>query len=206
MPLIANPSAALAAPDDLLVPDSDPAAVATVLIPFEVLGEPIVPGLTQVPLVLQGIFIQITNTSAVGSATLQLTYLPTVPFVVAPPGGKIQLAANLIGSDLSISNITPEFANRPGRPTFGRTIPPGGTIIVGVEYVATGLGLASQGVAATESAANRGSVLLQVNAGTPLLVTATIRQYFVSQTGNPLVPIAAAAYSVAIPGGPVVGG
>ena len=211
MLIVENPYAQTTLPADLFVSDDDFDALKSLTagsytVPFEILGEPIVPGLTQVPLVLQGTFIQITNTAASGSATIQLRYIPTVPFVVAPPGGKIKLAANLVNYNLSIFDYTSFFQNTPAGPTITLVIPTNQTLIIGVQYVATGLSAVSQSVAITEAAGNRGIVRLTPQAGSTFLATATVRQFFVSQTGNPLVPIAAAAYSVPIGGGPVIAG
>lgn len=208
MLIVENPAAL---PPDRMMSDDDFDAVKSLAagpysVPFEILGEPIVPGLTQVPLVLQGTFIQITNTASSGSAQIQLRYLPTVPFVLAPSGGKIKLAANLVNYDLRILDFTSYFQNTPAGPNIYLTIPANQTLIIGLQYVATGLALASQSVAITEAAGNRGFVQLTPSSGATFLVTATVRQFFVSQQGSPLVPIAAAAYSVPIGGGPVVTG
>lgn len=171
--------------------------------PFEILGESIVPGLTQVPLILQGTFIQVTNTGG-GNASIGLQYLPTVPFVATPSGGKIKLTANYIYSNLQIYDITQTFINNPASPGLGFFIPAGGTIIVGLQYVATGLSLLSGALAPTEAAGNRGIVRLNPSGGSTFLVTTTVRQAFVNQ--QTLAPVAAAAYSVAVGGGPVVSG
>lgn len=205
--LIIERSDARTSGTDHLLSDDDVAALTAAatspnLVPFEILGESVVPGLTQVPLILQGTFIQITNTAGTtGSITLQ--YKPTVPFVAAPPGGKIKLTANYIYSDLSINDITSPFIRNPSLPTFGFGIPAGGTIIVGVQYVATGLTQLSA-LAATEAAGNRGSVQLSVSSGSSFLVTATVRQVFVNQ--QTLATIAAAAYAVPNAAGPLVTG
>ena len=100
----------------------------------------------QVPLILQGTFIQITNVG--GSTGIGLQYRPTVPFVASPPGGKIKLTANYINTNLNISDITQNFTSNPSSPSFGFNIPAGGTIIVGVQYVATGLSLVAAPLAA----------------------------------------------------------
>ncbi|MEH3118044.1 MAG: hypothetical protein PGN25_10745 [Methylorubrum populi] len=205
--LIIAPSDSHAPSPDEILPDGDlaalnAAAAGTNLAPFEILGESVVPGLTQVPLILQGTFIQITNTG--GSASFGLQYKPTVPFVASPPGGKIKLTANYISNNLNISDITQTFVNNPAAPGIGFFMPAGGTIIVGVQYVATGLSLVAAPLAATEAAGNRGSVQLNVSSGGSFLVTATVRQVFVNQ--QTLATVAAAAYSVPIAGGPVVTG
>ncbi|MCJ2080090.1 hypothetical protein [Methylobacterium sp. J-090] len=211
MLIVENPNAQTTLPPDLIISDADFDAVKALgagpySVPFEILGEPIVPGFTQVPLVLQGTFIQVTNTAGSGVAQIQLRYLPTVPFVASPSGGKIKLTANLVNYNLSIIDYTSVFQNNPSSPIIYLSIPANQTLIFGVQYVATGLSAVAQAVAATESAGNRGIVQLTPQAGSTFLATATVRQFFVSQQGSPLVPIAAAAYSVPIGGGPVIAG
>ncbi|KQT18837.1 hypothetical protein ASG40_15990 [Methylobacterium sp. Leaf399] len=210
MLIVENPHASTTLPDDLLTSEDAFNAVKSLTavpytVPFEVLGEPIVPGLTQVPLVLQGTFIQITNTATSGSASIQLSYRPTVPFILSASGGTINLAANLVYYDLTIYDQTFAFTKSPSNPNLFYTIPANQTLIVGVQYVSTGLSLASRSGAVTESAGNRGIVSLLPSGGSTFLATATVRQFFVNQNA-PLAPIAAAAYSVPIGGGGVIVG
>jgi hypothetical protein len=47
---------------------------------FEVLSQPVVPGIPNVPYVEQGSFIQIANTSG-APANVQIRYFPAQPFV-----------------------------------------------------------------------------------------------------------------------------
>lgn len=211
MLIVENTHAQCTLPPELNISDADFNAVKAVgagpySVPFEILGEPIVPGFSQVPLVLQGTFLQLTNTGSSGSAVIQLIYRPTVPFVTAPQGGKVKLMANLVNYDLSIIDYSSRFQNNPASVIIYLSIPANQTLIFGVQYVATGLSALGQAVGLSEAAGNRGIIQLVPSTGSTFLATATVRQFFVSQQGSPLMPIAAAAYSVAIGGGPVITG
>ncbi|WP_375466204.1 hypothetical protein [uncultured Methylobacterium sp.] len=171
--------------------------------PFEILGESIVPGLTNVPAVLQGTFIQATNLGN-DLQSLFLFYVPTAPFVFGPSSNKVVLGANFIDDNLKIFDFTSDFRTQR---YLSIRIPAGKTFIVGLQYfINPNAALTAPTPVGSEAMGNRGIIQLLPSGAGKFLVTATVRQNFIRSLSNPTDIISSTAYSVPISTGPIVKG
>jgi hypothetical protein len=165
---------------------------------FEVLAQPIAPGVPAIPYVEQGSFLQITNLGS-AAAEVQSFYVPSPAFVAS--NGAIVLTTNYIDGNGKIKAIpSASFLETPVG--FGAvSIPVGATFLFGVQYVQTA---ASPNPALSQAA--RGIISLSAPAGTKLLVLPTIRQVFTNYNATTLAieDVAEAAYAVPTVGGPVI--
>lgn len=172
----------------------------TVITSFEVLAQPLVPGIPDVPYVQQGTFVQISN---LGSSTAQviLGYNATPAFVAQ--SGSVSLFANYIDNTGAVTQVTNFLAPPVGFPSV--QIPVGATFIFGVQYVLSP-GQSEDLVGSTPQSGQgtRGVVTLSSTGGSSLLVLATIRQVFnnYDASGN-LMDVSEAAYSLPLVGGPL---
>lgn len=161
-------------------------------VPFEVLGESIVPGLTTVPAIFQGTFVQITNPGP-DAFGCRLYYVPTRPFNFGPSPQNVTLNANFIDGDLNVFNFTNDFRNSQ---QLYIVIPGFKTFIVGIQYAViprAEADLTAPAPVGPEALGNRGYINIQTPTN---LVTTTIRQVFVKSLAEPTTIISATAYSV----------
>jgi len=170
---------------------------------FEVLAQPLVPGVPDVPYVQQGTFVQISNLgTAVAGVTL--SFLATPAFVAQ--SGAVSLFVNVIDNLGNVTQVSPSYflAAPVGFPPV--SIPVGATFILGVQYVLTpGQATELAGSTPQSGLGTRGYINLSAPTGSSLLVLPTIRQVFnnYSSTGA-LANVSEAAYSVPVVGGPLV--
>jgi hypothetical protein len=148
---------------------------------FEVLSQPVVPGIPNVPYVEQGSFIQIANTSG-APANVQIRYFPAQPFV--PSSGAVKLFANYIDNNGQVTMIPPaQFAQQNGFPAV--QIPSYKTFIFGVQYVI--LATQSQsliGGTPQDGVATRGFATVFSNVSSLIPPLSTIRQVFTNYNGS----------------------
>lgn len=171
---------------------------------FEVLANPIAPGVPDVPYVQQGFFLQISNLSA-GSALVSLELVASPAFVAAQ--GAIKLFTNIIDqSGMPQQYPANAFLSAPvGFESL--YIPGGATWLIGVQYLLlpppapvldTGTGTTPQDVAMA-----RGMVKADAQTGTQLLMLASTRQVFTSyDAGGAVIDFDSSAYPMDLIGGP----
>ena len=100
---------------------------------FEVLAQPIVPGVPNVPYVQQGSFLQVTNITG-QTLVVSLTYYPSPGFV--PSRGAVSLFANYIDNRGEVTQIPANtFISQRG--FVNVAIPLTSTFIFGVQYIVT---------------------------------------------------------------------
>jgi len=188
---------------------------------FEVLAQPLVPGL-QTPFVQQGTFIQVSNLSTTACA-ISLNFTPSPAFVAA------DLVVDYVDNSGNVTNYgASTFLDSPiGFNSI--TIPGGGTYIFGVQYTppaATPTPTPTPTPSPTPTPAPtppptptptppptstpesgvavRGYVTLTAPVGTSLLVAATIRQVFFNYTVDKiLLDVSEAAYALPLTNGPL---
>jgi hypothetical protein len=172
---------------------------------FEVLANPIVPGLKDVPYVQQGFFLQISNLSA-GSALVGLEFIASPAFVAN--NGAIKLFTNIIDqSGMPQQYSTANFLSPPVG--FESLIIPGGaTWLVGVQYLLipppAAIVTAATGTTPQDASMARGMVRAEAQTGTQLLVEATTRQVFtIYNPGGVVKTYDSSAYPVDLIGGPL---
>ena len=172
---------------------------------FEVLANPIAPGIKDVPYVQQGFFLQISNISA-GSALIALEFIATPAFVAN--SGAIKLFANII-DQAGIPQQYP-LANFLGAPVgFESLIIPGGaTWLVGVQYLLipppAPIINAATGTTPQDAMMARGTVKADAQTGTQLIMQATTRQIFTNYNAAGVVTdYDGTAYPVDLIGGPL---
>ena len=171
---------------------------------FEVLSQPIVPGVADVPYVTQGSFLQLTNLDTANAQKVFVGYAATPAFVAS--SGSIALMANYIDDTGSVTMISAQtfLANPVGFPPV--IIPAGGTFIFGVQYILQSTtGEKTFGTTPQDGQGTRGLVTLTAPSGSSFAALATIRQVFNNYDSNGnLMDVSESAYSVPIIGGPVV--
>lgn len=161
---------------------------------FEILAQPIVPGVPNVPYVQQGSFFQITN--IVGQPLkVNLYYYPAPAFVAS--SGAVSLFANYIDGNGTVTQV-PAATFISGGGFFNITIPALSTFIFGVQYIITPT-QSTQLLGSTpqDSLAARGIVYLESSTDTIISPLPTIRQVFnnYDSSGN-LLDISESAYAV----------
>jgi hypothetical protein len=169
---------------------------------FEVLAQPLVPGLPNVPYVQQGTFVQISNVGNQDAIVL-LEFTATPAFVAS--SGSVQLFVNYIDDGGNVTQVDTSYFVAPpvGFPKV--TIPSGATWIFGVQYVLlAGQSTNLVGSTPQDGLGTRGFVTLSTDGPNTLLVLGTIRQVFnnYDASGN-LSDVSEAAYSVPLVGGPL---
>jgi hypothetical protein len=164
---------------------------------FEILCQPIAPGIPNVPYVQQGYFVQVTNTGA-SAIKVSIQYISTPDFVasvpspVSSPFGPVPAAITLFADFINASGKPgnyplADFLPPPVTPGFKSTSPalaaidPGKTFLFGVQYLlntgnATMTGFS--GSTPQDTIAARGYAQIEAPAGSTILVLATIRQFF----------------------------
>ena len=173
----------------------------TIITSFEILAQPIVPGVPDIPYVQQGTFLQISNTGA-NPASVVLGFEATPAFVAQ--SGAVQLFANYIDGGGNVTQVqTGVFLQPPvGFPAV--TIPAGATWLFGVQYVLSGQSTNLIGSTPQDGLGTRGVVELTAGSGAALLVLATVRQVFNNYNGSGnLLDVAEAAYALPLVGGPL---
>ena len=165
---------------------------------FEVLAQPIAPGVPAIPYVEQGSFLQITNLGT-ATAEVEIVYAPSPAFVTS--NGAIVLTTNYIDGTGKINAYAASVFLEPPIGFGTHSIPAGATWLFGVQYVQT---VAAPNPSLSQS--TRGTLSLTAAAGTKLLVLATIRQVFTNYnaTTRAIEDVAEAAYAVPTVGGPVI--
>ena len=171
---------------------------------FEVLANPIAPGVKDVPYVQQGFFLQISNLSA-GSALLGLEFIASPAFVQSQ--GAIKLFTNIIDQ----AGMPQQFPANSflGAPVgFESLVIPGGaTWLVGVQYLLlpppAPVVNALTGTTPQDAAMARGMVKAEAQTGTQFLMLATARQVFTSFNAlGGVVEFDSSAYPIPLIGGP----
>lgn len=173
---------------------------------FEVLAQPIAPGIPNVPYVQQGTFIQVTNLGQ--NAKLTLAFYPNPPFV--PSSGAVKLFANFIDATGVPQQYNAFLTNSPvGFKDI--QIAANATFLFGVQYVLVPPTINqpipnSVGSTPQDMAATRGYIQASGPNGQPWLVLATIRQVFNNYNANTgaLVDVAESAYSIPTVSGAVI--
>jgi hypothetical protein len=171
---------------------------------FEVLANPIAPGIKDVPYVQQGFFLQISNLSA-GSALVGLEFLASPAFVAN--SGAIKLFTNIIDhTGMPQQYSTANFLSPPvGFESLN--IPGGATWLVGVQFLLipppTPIITAATGTTPQDAAMARGMVRAEAQTGTQLLILASTRQVFTNyNTSGVVTNYDSSAYPVDLIGGP----
>jgi hypothetical protein len=172
---------------------------------FEVLANPIAPGIKDVPYVQQGFFLQISNLSA-GSALIGLEFVASPTFVAN--SGAIKLFTNIIDQ----AGIPQQYptANFLGGPVGFESlfIPGGATWLVGVQYLLipppVPIVNVATGTTPQDAMMARGMVKAEAQTGTQLLMQATTRQVFTNyNAAGVVVNYDATAYPLDLIGGPL---
>jgi hypothetical protein len=148
---------------------------------FEVLSQPIVPGIPGVPYVEQGSFIQVSNTSS-SAVGVRVAYAPNQPFV--PTTGAVKLFVNYIDNTGKVTMVNPaQFAQQNGFPTV--SIPSTKTFIFGVQYVIVP-GQSQSLIAGIpqDSVATRGFAAVLGYASPAITPLSTIRQVFTNYSSS----------------------
>jgi hypothetical protein len=176
-----------------------------VLTTFEVLANPIAPGVPDIAYVQQGFFLQITNVSA-NPTSVEVLFQDTPAFVASK--GAIKLAANIIDQTAKISPYpTANFLAAPVG--FAATaIPPMSTFLFGVQYLLLPppppILTPATGATPQDYAEARGVVSVVAPAGATLVMLATTRQVFTNYSAaNTVLDISEGAYSNPLIGGPM---
>jgi hypothetical protein len=170
---------------------------------FEVLAQPVAPGVADIPYAQQGFFTQITNLGS-AAASVQLLYNSTPAFVVQ--NGAVKLLVNQIDGTGTITQISPAFFIEP--PVgFTVNIPAAATWLIGVQYLLlpppAPTTTPAGGSTPQDSQAARGLFEISAATGTNLLVQATIRQVFYNYgPSGALLNYAEGAYALPLIGGP----
>jgi hypothetical protein len=170
---------------------------------FEVLAQPIVPGVPDIPYVQQGTFLQLSNIGS-QSANVELNYNATPAFVAS--SGAVILTANYIDGVGDVHAITDSFFLEAPVGFGSVTIPSGMTFLFGVQYILNPGGTPTMaGSTPQDGAGTRGLINLTAQTGTQLVALATIRQVFTNfNASGAVLDVTEAAYSVPIIGGPLI--
>jgi hypothetical protein len=171
---------------------------------FEVLANPVAPGVKDVPYVQQGFFLQISNLGG-ASELVGVEYVATPGFVAT--SGAIKLFANIIDQTGTPQQYPTASFLTPPVGFESLNIPAGATWLVGVQYLLlpppAPLLTPATGATPQDAAEARGIVRVTAASGTDLLILATIRQVFNNYSpANKLLDIAEGAYAVPLIGGP----
>lgn len=171
---------------------------------FEVLANPIAPGVPNVPYVQQGYFLQLSNLGA-ASALVGVEFIASPAFVAAK--GAIKLFTNII-DQAGMPQQVPA-ANFLSAPVGFEmlNIPAGATWLVGVQYLLlpppAPIVSPPTGTTPQDAAMARGVVRLEAAAGTRLMLQATTRQVFATfDAMGKVVEFDSSAYPMDLAGGP----
>jgi len=171
---------------------------------FEVLANPIAPGVPDVPYVQQGFFLQISNLGA-ASALISLEFIASPMFTQGQ--GAIKLFTNIIDqAGMPQQYQATNFLSAPvGFESL--MIPGGATWLVGVQYLLLPppppIINAATGNTPQDAAMARGMVKAEAQAGTQLLMLATSRQVFTTyDAGGAVTGFDSSAYPIELIGGP----
>ena len=171
---------------------------------FEVLCNPVAPGVPNVPYVQQGFFLQITNRGST-SEIVSIEYAASPAFVASK--GAIKLFTNIIDETGTPQQYpTAAFLSAPvGYEALN--IPAGATWLVGVQYLLlpppAPITTPATGATPQDAAQARGLVKVGAAAGTKLLILGTVRQVFTNFNGAAMTSdMAEGAYAVPLIGGP----
>ncbi|HQT45866.1 MAG TPA: hypothetical protein PLY97_01475 [Acidocella sp.] len=161
---------------------------------FEVLSQPIVPGIPNVPYVQQGTFVQIANTTN-SAAVVSLIYYAGPNFVAS--SGAVTLFANYIDNNGQVTQV-PAQTFIAQRGFVNVSIPSLATYIFGVQYVIVpGQSNNLLGATPQDGLATRGFIFLQSAANALVPPLGTIRQVFTNfNTGGGVQDVSEAAYPV----------
>lgn len=171
---------------------------------FEVLSNPVAPGVKDVPYVQQGFFLQISNLGA-ASSLVGVEYVATPGFIAS--NGAIKLFTNIIDQTGTPQQYPTAAFLSPPVGFEALNIPGGATWLVGVQYLLLSppppILNPLTGATPQDHAESRGTVHVTAAAGTQLMILATVRQVFNNYSpANILLDIAEGAYSVPLVGGP----
>ncbi len=171
---------------------------------FEVLAQPVAPGIANVPFAQQGSFLQVSNLDT-KPVEIGVEYVGTPAFVTA--NGAVKLFCN-ITNQTGVADQYPTATFLTAPVGFkAQMIPAGATWLFGVQYllVPPPAPITTPGTGGTpqNSVDARGVISLSAKAGSRLLVAATIRQVFNNYSpAGVLIDIAEGAYSLPLVGGP----
>jgi hypothetical protein len=172
---------------------------------FEVLANPVAPGVMDVPYVQQGFFLQISNLGA-ASSLVSLEYAATPAFI--KDKGAIKLFTDII-DESGVPQVYPAATFLAPPVGFkAQDIPAGATWLIGVQYLLLPppppiVNIPLTGATPQDSFLTRGVLRIEADAGSKLLLLATIRQVFYNYSpSNTLLNYAEGAYAVPLIGGP----
>ncbi|MBB3194791.1 hypothetical protein [Roseateles terrae] len=178
---------------------------------FEVIAQPLAPGVPNVPFVQQGTFLQITNVGGADTTVSVYYYVATPNFVVQSSDQSISLFANYIDASGNINQVAASQFIEQYNGFVGVPISQGQTVIFGVQYIFTPPSDMSKvemvGGTPQSSAQARGSIQIfpTTSASTQLFCNATVRQVFNNYDSNGnLLDVDESAYALPIQGGPIV--
>jgi hypothetical protein len=164
------------------------------VVAFEVLAQPVVPGVPNVPYVQQGSFLQITN--IIGQPLqVGLTYYPSPAFV--PAFGAVALFANYIDNNGNVTQV-PASTFIAQRGFQKVSIPYLGTFIFGVQYIIKPTSSTKMvGTTPQDGVAARGVISVNASADMRISPLPTIRQVFSNfNSSGGLLNISESAYAV----------
>jgi hypothetical protein len=169
---------------------------------FEVLSQPVAPGIPDVPYVTQGFFLQISNLGT-NPSKVDVLFTATPAFVKVSAG--VSLFTNVINAAGTITQYpVTTFLTAPVG-IKAQTIAPGATFLFGVQYIlAPGTSEATIASTPQDAIGARGTVALNATAGSLLALLATTRQVFTNYTPlGQVQDVTEAAYVVPIFNGPI---
>ena len=166
---------------------------------FEVLAAPLAP-IPNVPLVQQGFFLQVSNTTN-SNIAVDIEYFASPSFVKT--SGSYNLEVDIIpetGIPPTPAQIAADITDFLSAPVGfkAKIIPARATWLFGVQYLLSAPPVPEP----TSGVEARGFVRLDASLGANVLVLATVRQVFFNYSGAALSGISEAAYPVPIVGGP----
>ena len=164
------------------------------LIAFEVMAQPLVPGVPNVPYVQQGSFLQVTNITN-QLLSVKLIYLPSPGFVASQ--GAVGLFVNYIDNLGNVTQVpAANFIAQGGFPVI--SIPNLGTYIFGVQYIIKPTSATQMlGTTPQDGVAARGIISFAASRDTIVSPLPTVRQVFSNfNSSGALLNTSEAAYAV----------
>jgi hypothetical protein len=169
---------------------------------FEVLSQPVAPGIPDVPYVTQGFFLQVSN---IGTNPAKIDVLFTATPAFKQTSGGVTLFANVIDATGAITQYSPTTFLAAPIGIKAQTIAAGATWLFGVQYILAP-GTSESTIASTpqDAIGARGTVGLNATGGSLLALLATTRQVFTNYTPlGQVQDVTEAAYVIPIFNGPL---
>ena len=175
-----------------------------ILTSFEVLGQPVAPGIPDVPYVQQGFFLQVSNLES-KKIDVSLVFKGTPGFVASK--GAVKLFTNIIDPAGAATQYPTATFLAAAVGFKAHAVPAGATCLFGVQYLLLPPPpptlTAATGGTPQDSVEARGFLEFGASAGSKVLLLATIRQVFYNYSAaGVLLDAAEGAYSVPLVGGP----